>query len=334
MKKIDLIDDFKSPLFRIMSVFDSNNSQFRIFCNNVCAFHIGNGYILSVAHNLRIQNSIPPSIPDTIYTNTVFPKLLPQEQTVINSHYPLNPITGKRHFAIQSPQSEQQVSTILSNKGLDFRYITFYDRNICSPHLIVQFRENAFYGKKDYSGLFPIFTHFDEPALNRHTFIIKLKLVDAFYDRDYALYKIDDEYTNAIQFLPAIGIDYSFRSKVKKDYYCLQPAPADNCGRLLNIATIDGIIDHHSPMIDLVEGNYTFEGLRYLISGYFRFGSSGAPYLKYNKFTRRFAVNAIQSEASPIQLTINNERNGNFQYVNAIASPISSIKRELRKYGF
>jgi hypothetical protein len=73
------------------------------------------------------------------------------------------------------------------------------------------------------------------------------------------------------------------------------------------------------------------EGLRYLIKGYFRFGSSGAPYLVYNSELNEFEANAIQSEACPIQLSISNKRDGNFQYVNAIATPLSNIKDHLEK---
>ena len=49
----------------------------------------------------------------------------------------------------------------------------------------------------------------------------------------------------------------------------------------------------------------------------------------FDEDANAFKVNAIQSEASPIQLRINNDMNGNFQYVNAIASPISLIRTEL-----
>ena len=84
-------------------------------------------------------------------------------------------------------------------------------------------------------------------------------------------------------------------------------------------------------MPDEITGNFTFDGLRYLIRGYFRFGSSGAPYVKYDDSTKQFAVVAIQSEACPIQLTIKNDREGNFQYVNALATPLSLVGDELRK---
>ena len=102
-------------------------------------------------------------------------------------------------------------------------------------------------------------------------------------------------------------------------------------GRLLNKATIEGYLDHHATFADRIGGNYTFEGIRYLIKGYFRFGSSGAPYVYYNAETEKYHVNAIQSEACPIQLSINNNRDGNFQYINALASPLILIKESLQK---
>jgi hypothetical protein len=98
---------------------------------------------------------------------------------------------------------------------------------------------------------------------------------------------------------------------------------------MLNTATLEGYLDHYQTFVDRIGGNYHLEGLRYLIRGYFRFGSSGAPYLVRNAHDENFSVNAIQSEASPVQLSINNNRDGNYQYVNAIASPLHSISGEL-----
>lgn len=74
-----------------------------------------------------------------------------------------------------------------------------------------------------------------------------------------------------------------------------------------------------------------FEGLRYLIKGYFRFGSSGAPYIFYDQKSGSFKANAVQSEACPLQLSINNNREGNFQFVNALASPLN-IMNKLRGF--
>ena len=52
-KILELINEQQSPLFRVMSVYNENEPIKRQFANNICAFHIGNGYVLSVAHNLR-----------------------------------------------------------------------------------------------------------------------------------------------------------------------------------------------------------------------------------------------------------------------------------------
>ena len=57
-----------------------------------------------------------------------------------------------------------------------------------------------------------------------------------------------------------------------------------------------------------------------------------APELFYDDNEKQFKVNAVQSEASPLQLSINNNREGNFQYVNAIASPLSIVKSKLEGY--
>ena len=80
---------------------------------------------------------------------------------------------------------------------------------------------------------------------------------------------------------------------------------------------------------DLCGNEYIFEGLRYLIKGYFRFGSSGAPYLIYDREEEVFKVNAVQSQASFIQLSINGKMEGNLQYVNGIATPLSIVEQKL-----
>ena len=49
-------------------------------------------------------------------------------------------------------------------------------------------------------------------------------------------------------------------------------------------------------------------------------------------WAQKHASDAIQSEACPIQLSIDNKREGNFQYVNAIATPLNNIKEKLEYY--
>ena len=73
------------------------------------------------------------------------------------------------------------------------------------------------------------------------------------------------------------------------------------------------------------------DGIRYLIKGFFRFGSSGSPYVIYDEGNESFKVNAVQSQASFIQMEINNKMDGNKQYVNGVASPMSLIETTLNQ---
>jgi hypothetical protein len=167
------------------------------------------------------------------------------------------------------------------------------------------------------------------PTLSRHTFLLKLDLAVADYGSDIAIYKLVDVPEAIIHNLPKVDVDFSISDDNNHDFYCLQSSPAGFLGRLLNKAQIEGYLDQYQVFNDRIGGNYVLEGTRYLIKGYFRFGSSGAPYLLYDKKLGVFRVNAIQSEASPIQLSINNNREGNYQYVNAIASPLMLVKESL-----
>ena len=74
-KKLELINEQTSPLFRIMWVHDALEPTLRKFDNNICAFHIGNGYILSVAHNLRSAAGFPRSVTEEIYHTDIAPRL-------------------------------------------------------------------------------------------------------------------------------------------------------------------------------------------------------------------------------------------------------------------
>lgn len=146
------------------------------------------------------------------------------------------------------------------------------------------------------------------------------------------MYKIINTDARVIEKIPNVEIDFEIYDESDKPYFCLQSAPVDNLGRLLNKAQIEGLLDHWNNFRDRFDGDYIMDGQRYLIKGYFRFGSSGAPYLIYDDITNSFKVNAIQSEASPIQLSINNNRKGNFQYINAIASPLGIVKDKITEY--
>lgn len=328
-KKLNMISDYKSPLFRIMSIYNSEDKNRRRFYGNICAFHIGNGFILSVGHNLRVTIPFPDSISDTIFNNEIKSLLNSQELTNFQKIYDYDQTTKKWYIKKSVKDFDKIASNMFNRINYDRRPITFYSKGICTPYLIIQFQENSFYKNVNYLDMMPTYSSFHEPSLDRYTFIIKLDFIESFYQEDYSIYQINSDYKKIIKFIPFIDIDYNIYDSLKKDFYCLQGAPIGNLGRMLNQSSIEGLLDHFISVNDNIGGIYFRQGLRYIIRGYFRFGSSGAPYLKYNKIKRKFAVNAIQSEACPLQLMINNNQVGNFQYVNAIASPISNIKKKL-----
>ncbi|NVN95863.1 MAG: hypothetical protein HXX18_11325 [Bacteroidetes bacterium] len=332
-KKLELTNEQTSPLFRIMWVSNVNIPIKRQFDNNISAFHIGNGFIISVAHNLRSESQIIKTIPEIVYQTEIIPKLNPAQVELFNQCYLLEPLNNKRHLNITKQVDLQTIMDNIKSINFDSRWITLSSRNFCKPHLIVQFKEPQFYKNADLTTQFLASnTCFYEPYLNRHTFLVELELVEAFYSEDIALYRIVNTHKDIINQLPFIKIDFSILDDNQLDFYCLQSSPGGFLGRMVNKAKIEGFLDHHGTFNDRFGGNYTFEGLRYLIKGYFRFGSSGAPYVYYDNENMIFKANAIQSEACPIQLSINNNRDGNFQYINALASPFGIIKDRLEKY--
>ncbi len=327
--KLDLINEQKSPLFRIMSIYDDDKPQKRKFSNNICAFHIGQGYILSVAHNLRISE-LPPSISEKNYQEIL--KALDDNQKIsFDKCYLADKQEQKRYLDSTDQSSFQQIINIINQINYDFRFISQYKNKTCKPFLVIQFRDKNFYKNNILTKKINPNHIFHETILSRHTFLIELKLVEAYYNEDISIYKIVNTDKEIINIIPSLDIDYNIYDKTNKNYFCLQSAPVDNLGRLLNEASIEGLLDHWNSFADKIGGNYIMDGLRYLIKGYFRFGSSGAPYLIYDYELNKFKVNAIQSEACPIQLSINNNRNGNFQYINAIATPLKSVKNKLNK---
>ena len=331
-KQLELTNEQTSPLFRIMWVQNINEPQRRQFENNICAFHIGNGFILSVAHNLKSEAQIFKSIENTLYTEHILPFLNSVQISFFEKCYPLDSSTGKRYAAITDQNDFKIVIDTLKQINFDTRWLTFNKHEIATPHLIIQFQNNLFYNDETMTQQFNTTMCFNEPASNKTTFLVEVELVEAFYSEDIALYKIVNTDRNIINKLPSIEVDFSILPDDYPNYYCLQSSPNGFLGRLVNKAQIEGYLDHHGTFIDRIGGNYTFEGLRYLIKGYFRFGSSGAPYVFYDKENNQFKVNAVQSEACPIQLSINNNRDGNFQYVNALASPLSIIEEKLKYY--
>lgn len=331
-KQLELTHEQTSPLFRIMWVQNSNEPHRRHFENNICAFHIGNGYILSVAHNLKAEAKLFKSIENTIYLTDIFPYLNSTQAQLFETCYPLDIATGKRYWNSNNPNDFQVIIDTLKQINFDTRWITMTERSICKPYLVVQFKENLFYNTPEITAHFDGLSSFAEPAINRHTFLVEVALVEAFYNEDIALYKIVNTPQAVIDAIPSLEVDYTILEDNQENYYCLQSSPVSEIGKLLNKARIEGFTEHFAIYHDLIGGNYNLEGFRYLIKGYFRFGSSGAPYVVYDSKSNSFKVNAIQSEACPIQLSISNQRDGNFQYVNAIASPLQIIKDRLEAH--
>ena len=327
--KLSLIGEQTSPLFRIMWVTNPEDLAFRHLDNNISAFHIGGGLIVSVAHNLRVDNPLLKSIDESVYQSEILPKLNAAQQLLFNQSYLPDARTGKRHVQLTNPTYVQSINDTLRSINFDTRWLTLAQRNLSSPHLIIQFSNRHFYESPELTSYFEAGKHFFEPTLNRHTFLLKTELVKAFYSYDIAVYRLVDVPAAIINKIPAVKVDFSIANDENEGMYCLQSSPAGFLGRLLNKASIEGYMDHHQVFTDRTGGNYILEGTRYLIKGYFRFGSSGAPYLLYDKNSGTYKVNAVQSEASPIQLSINNNREGNFQYVNAIASPLHLVEKDL-----
>jgi len=313
-----------------MWVTNPGDLTHRQFDNNISAFHIGQGLVLSVAHNLRTENPVLKSIPEVVFKDEILPKLNIQQQQLFMQSYQLDTGTNVRHINISNSTVIPGITAALQSIRFDTRWFNLAARNLSVPNLIVQFSDRQYYQNPTLTSLFKEHDYFFEPSLKRHTFLLKMELVEAFYQSDIAVYRIIETAAGIIEQLPFLEPDFSILNDDQPGLYCLQSSPAGFLGRLLNKANIEGYLDQFQVFNDRIGGNYVLEGCRYLIKGYFRFGSSGAPYIVYDEKTDSFKVNAIQSEASPVQLSINNKMEGNFQYVNAIASPLNLIEKELK----
>ena len=328
--KRQLIDEQTSPLHRIMWVYNAEEPQKRTFENNICAFHIGDGYFLSVAHNLRMEAGFFKSIDEDIYKKELLFKLDGSQKLFFDEHYFVDDYTRKLYLKTTDAAGLQGITNILKQKRFDTRWVTLAEKKACLPHAVIQFHESSFYKHGELTALFKPHQLMYEAEAKRYTFMVQVELVEAFYSADIALYKIVNMPQEIIARIPSVDVNCDFIEQAPESFHCLQSAPNSPAGRLLNEAKIEGILDHFGVFLDDFGGNYLFEGYRYLVKGYFRFGSSGAPYLVYDPIRGRYVANAIQSEASGIQLSIKNDREGNFQYIDAIASQLYLIREKLR----
>jgi hypothetical protein len=325
-QKLAALHDQASPLFRIMAIHNDNEPNRRQFDNNVCAFHIGNGYLLSVAHALKTELTLFRSMAEARFRADIVPHVSAAELAQLNAWYVLDKATQKRYLNTNDQHEHNQIIAILKRINYDTRFATLYSNQICKPYLIIQQRAAQFYNNAVAHSRFNPANVFVDPNSKRQTYLIETALVESFTEDDVALYRIVNTDKRIIDLIPSFDMDPEVYDVTDQDFFCLQAAPSDlTPGRLLNQASIEGLVDQWALQPDRIGGNYVVQGLRYLIKGYFRFGSSGAPYIKFDQQTNTFKVNAIQSEACPIQLTINNDRNGNFQWINALATPIANV---------
>jgi hypothetical protein len=329
-KKLQLIDENCSPLFRIMSIYNSSAPN-KAFANNICAFHIGKGIIVSVAHNLRQQDRLPLVLTDHYYQTELSTKIGAADKPQFDQAYPLIAGTNQRIATGLNQLTGEQLAKKLDDAKVDRRYTKLYSEGCCKPFLVTTFRNNAFCNDASLNIHFPANHKFPEPSINRHTFLIELELLDNLENEDIAIYRIINTPSEIIDKLPSVEIDFELYDTGTQDYYCLQVAPYDNLGRIINEARIEGLLDNFAQETDVLGNVYRFVGTRYLIKGFFRFGSSGAPYLIYDREQEVFKVNSVQSQASFIQLLINNNMDGNLQYVNGIATPLSIVETKLKE---
>lgn len=335
-KLYEIVDDLKSPLFRIMSVYNVTNASKRQFLNNISCFHIGNGFFLSVCHNLRAKG-IPNTINENEFQKSILPKVQMNDKKLINQHYVHSSSDNERHishvpndFGLQIKLSND-LRTIFQKIQFDTSFEKDYMRGIAQPFLVIQFKTNDFFNDKKITSKFKGHEMFHEPSLNRYTFLLEVEIIKCFYASDICVYKIKNNDTDLINKIPSIQLDFNLYDNLSNiDLFCLQSSPSSELGRMLNTAKIDGIAEHWTNFSDMIHTNHILEGKRYITRNYFRFGSSGAPYIIFNKEKETLCVNAIQSEACPIQMTINNNRDGNAQYTHAIATPLKEIENELK----
>lgn len=330
--KRQLIDEQTSPLHRIMWVYNIEDPAHRSFENNVCAFHIGNGYFLSVAHSLYGQAGHIRSISDELFQKELLYKMDGAQKAFFDQHYFFDDYQRKYYINNHEPATLQGIAAMLRQKRFDTRWLTLASKKIARPHVVIQFSDSNFYGGQDFARMLPEYQVVWEAAIHKHTFLLEMELVESFASADIALFKIVNTPDEIIKLIPAIEICTDFLEEDPGSILCLQSAPSSTSGRLLNEARIEGMLEQFNIFPDDIGGPIIFEGLRYLLKGYFRFGSSGAPYLYRDPLTGSYKANAVQSEASGIQLSIKNDREGNFQYINAIATPLYVIKDSLARH--
>ena len=231
---LNLINEQTSPLFRIMSIYNHDEPARRNFENNISAFHIGSGFILTVAHNLRQEAKLIKSISEVSFQESIIAHCNDNETELLNRCFRIDSAKNKRYINITEQNDVQQAINALKRINYDTRWKTQYERDICKPFLIIQFENNLFYNDNDLTNIFDTSRRFSEPTIGANTFIIELELINAFYSEDISLYKMINTEQPIIDKIPSTNISYEIYS-TDKSLFCLQSSPSGtNLGRLLN----------------------------------------------------------------------------------------------------
>src|SRR6187431_2051461 len=127
--KTDFIGEQTSPLFRLMWIHNIHEPARRQFDNNICAFHIGNGLILSVAHNLRMESQVVKTIDDPGFQEEIIPKLDASQAALFNRCYILDPATNKRYLNVTNQPDMQLIMDALKQINYDTRWLTYMKKN-------------------------------------------------------------------------------------------------------------------------------------------------------------------------------------------------------------
>lgn len=167
--------------------------------------------------------------------------------------------------------------------------------------------ENNFFGIKPEAYPGDIF-YVDESAniFRNHTFFVKLKPRKIDYESDFSIWSFNPELA---RMLPALELSRQSSFPANESYYLLQSAdPENSTGYLVTDVKLDGLMFQHVPDATLV--SYACQirtnrmvmleskvvglllGERLVFNGYFKFGTSGSPFLN-----SAFEVIGLQSSA-------------------------------------
>ena len=296
---------------------------------------LGNGLVVSVGHNLIREAKYLVSMPEAYFQNRVLRHATPEDKKIllnhyILNHYILNPKTKKRYPA--QTKNKAQIKAIIGCLKIDTRWQQLYQEQIADPFLFLSFSTPLFFNDSQMTTQWPEHHTFFDQRHGVHTYMLPLQLVFVSHSYDIALCKIINTPSPVVDSIPSTHLSFQ-KAQPDDVFYCLQASPSgSHLGRLLNTCNLESIMDHHAIKTDPFSGNDIHRGLRYILNGYFRFGSSGAPYFCLDPKTNQMALTAIHSEAASIQLSIHGDKGKNAQYTRAIATPLLHIKQEIIQY--